>query len=262
MTGGHLGAALIAEYDEGLLPDRAAADVAAHLANCPSCTETHRRLADVSHQLAAAPPALPTPADVAARVDDALSNAESSRSNSRVGSFSRVRPWRARMPTLLAAAAAVAAVAFAGYVVGTGSTGGDDSQTTVAEGGADVSTAEGAQAVPDAGGDADTPAPQGRPLSPQDARTALTEQIRQIVSGSTATTERADQELTTGACGATLAAEVGRDIIGTAPTDLGAAGAVLVVTTASTDETAQGWVLPTCDATASDVLTTLTVPVE
>jgi hypothetical protein len=64
----------------------------------------------------------------------------------------------------------------------------------------------------------------------------------------------------TASCGATLASDVGRDLIGSAPTALGAPGSVLVVTTANADDAAQGWVLPTCDATASAALATLTVP--
>ena len=273
MTGGHLGAVVLAEYDEGLLSDRMAADVAQHLAHCSACAETHRRLTDVSRRLAAEPAALPIPADVAARLDDALASEKLEPARRRTGNVTPVRPWRARMPTVLAAAAAVAAVAFAGYVVGTGS--GDDSagesQTTVAEGGTDLSSDDAAQAVPNAGGDVGA-APESLPFSLQSARTALTEQIQQIVARgvtSGAVSDRADQDESgetpshqenAGTCGAPLASDVGRDLIGSAPTDLGVPGAVLVVTTADTDDDAQGWVLPNCDATASDALATLTVP--
>ena len=272
MTGGHLGAVVLAEYDEGLLSDQMAADVAQHLAHCSACAETHRRLTDVSRRLAAEPAALPIPADVAARLDDALAS-EKPNLIRRTGLVSPVRPWRARMPTVLAAAAAVAAVAFAGYVVRTGS--GDDSagesQTTVAEGGTDLSSDDAAQAVPNAGGDVGA-APESLPFSLQSARTALTQQIQEIVARGTtsgAESDRADQDGSgetpshqenAGTCGAPLASDVGRDLIGSAPTDLGVPGAVLVVTTADTDDDAQGWVLPNCDATASDALATLTVP--
>jgi negative regulator of sigma E activity len=272
MTGGHLGAVVLAEYDEGLLSDQMAADVAQHLAHCSACAETHRRLTDVSRRLAAEPAALPIPADVAARLDDALASEKPNLIRG-TGLVSPVRPWRARMPTVLAAAAAVAAVAFAGYVVGTGS--GDDSagesQTTVAEGGSDLSSDDAAQAVPNAGGDVGA-APESLPFSLQSARTALTQQIQEIVARgvtSGAESDRADQDGSgetpshqenAGTCGAPLASDVGRDLIGSAPTDLGVPGAVLVVTTADTDDDAQGWVLPNCDATASDALATLTVP--
>lgn len=272
MTGGHLGAVVLAEYDEGLLSDQMAADVAQHLAHCSACAETHRRLTDVSRRLAAEPAALPIPADVAARLDDALASEKPNLIRG-TGLVSPVRPWRARMPTVLAAAAAVAAVAFAGYVVRTGS--GDDSagesQTTVAEGGTDLSSDDAAQAVPNAGGDVGA-APESLPFSLQGARTALTEQIQEIVARGTtsgAESDRADQDgsgetpshqESAGTCGAPLASDVGRDLIGSAPTDLGVPGAVLVVTTADTDDDAQGWVLPNCDATASDALATLTVP--
>ena len=264
MTGGHLGAVVLAEYDEGLLPDRLAADIAEHLAHCSTCTETHRQLAEVSRRLTAEPATLPMPADVASRLDDALASEKPEPAPPRTGTVTPVPSWRARMPTVLAAAAAVAAVAFAGYVVGTGS-GGDhgaaESRTTVAEGGADRSADDAAQPVPDAGGDAGS-AP---------ARTALTEQIQQIVAQATSgiasdetdlngSPETLSKQDNTARCGAALATDVGRDLIGSAPTALGAPGSVLVVTTANADDAAQGWVLPTCDATASDALATLTVP--
>ena len=262
MTGGHLGAVVLAEYDEGPLPDRLAADVAEHLAHCSTCTETHRQLAEVSRRLTAEPATLPMPADVAARLDDAFASEKPELAGPRA-TVTPVPSWRARMPTVLAAAAAVAAVAFAGYVVGTGS-GGDDAdegRTTVAEGGTDQLADEAAKPVPDAGGDAGT-AP---------ARAALTEQIQQIVIQATSgiasdetdvdgSPETQGKQDNTARCGAALASDVGRDLIGAAPTDLDTAGAVLVVTAASTDGAVQGWVLPTCDATASDALATLTVP--
>jgi hypothetical protein len=265
MTGGHLGAVVLAEYDEGLLPDRLAADVAEHLARCSTCTETRRHLAEVSRRLTAEPATLPMPADVAARLDVALASEKPEPARRRAATVTPVTSWRARMPTVLAAAAAVAAVAFAGYVVGTGS-GGDDAdegRTTVAEGGTDRSAdeAEAAQPVPDAGGDVGT----------VPARAALTEQIQQIVARATSgiasdgtdvdgSPETPSKQNDTARCGAALATDVGRGLIGSAPTDLGAPGSVLVVTTTSADDAAQGWVLPTCDATASDALATLTVP--
>jgi hypothetical protein len=264
MTGGHLGAVVLAEYDEGLLPDRLAADVAEHLAHCSTCTETHRQLAEVSRRLTAEPPTLPMPADVASRLDDALASEKPEPARPRTATVTPVPSWRVRMPTVLAAAAAVAAVAFAGYVVGTGGDdGADESRTTVAEGGTDQSAdeAEAAQPVPRAGEDAGT-AP---------ARAALTEQIQEIVAQATSGIESDVSDLdgspetqskqdNTARCGAALASDVGRDLIGAAPTALGATGSVLVVTTANADDAAQGWVLPTCDATASDALATLTVP--
>jgi hypothetical protein len=268
MTGGHLGAVVLAEYDEGLLPDRLAADVAEHLAHCSTCTETHRRLAEVSRRLTAEPATLPMPADVASRLDDALASEKPEPARPRTATVTPVPSWRVRMPTVLAAAAAVAAVAFAGYVVGTGGDdGADESRTTVAEGGTDQSADDVPQPVPNAGGDVGT-TPESLPFSLQSARTALTEQIQEIVargmssyaSGGTGQPQPMTKPENAGLCGSELASDVGRDLIGSAPTDLGAPGSVLVVTTANADDAAQGWVLPTCDATASDALATLTVP--
>jgi hypothetical protein len=280
MTGGHLGAVVLAEYDEGLLPDRLAADVAEHLAHCSTCTETHRQLAEVSRRLTAEPATLPMPAGVAARLDDALASERASAAaeqadlvRRRIGSIAATRPWRSRMPTLLAAAATVAAVAFAGLVVGTGSggdDGADEGQATVAEGGTDRSAGELEQPEPATGGGDDTTleglVAEPHAFSSPAVRTALAEQIKEIMAArsveSTPEDDAGDEARGEDAdpCGATLAADVGRDLIGAAPTDLVVPGAVLVVTTANADDAAQGWVLPTCDATASDALATLTVP--
>ncbi|HJU98255.1 MAG TPA: hypothetical protein VJ644_09785 [Jiangellaceae bacterium] len=285
MTGGHVAAVVLAEYDEGLLPDRRAADVAAHLAHCRTCTETHRQLVEVSHRLATEPAALPIPPDVAARLDLALAGEKANVAASaagpvrrRTGAIVGLRPWRARMPTVLAAAAAIAAVAFAGYVVGTGSgDDGGDSQTMVAEGGTDRSSGEVGQPVPSAEASDDT-AVEGTAITPQllqDSRTTLGEQIKAIIATglteSTAGRESAedagDQDESrdpqdADPCGATLAADVGRGLIGAAPTDLSTPSGILVVTAASTDDAAQGWVVPTCDSTAADAVMMVVVPTE
>ena len=279
MTAGHLAPAVLAEYDEGLLPERRAADVAAHLAHCPTCAETHRQLTEVSHRLAAEPATLPIPPDVAARLDIALAGetanaagAEASPVRRRTGNVVELRPWRARMPAFLAAAAAVGAIAFAGYVIGTGSAGGDDSgdsRTVVAEGGAERAAEESERRVPSPAAGDDAPV-EG--LALPSTRTALTEQINAImVTGSSAdrtlAEDAGDQDESrdqqdADRCGAALAADVGRHLIGAAPTDIGTPGAVLVVTTASIDDAVQGWVVPTCDATAGDAAMTLVVPAE
>jgi hypothetical protein len=286
MTGGHLTPVVLAEYDEGLLPERRAADVAAHLAHCATCTETHRQLDEVSHRLAAEPATLPVPPDVAARLDAALAEQRTIPAGAEVGPLRRRtrsivarRPWRARMPAVLAAAASVGAIAFAGYVIGIGSAGGDDagdSQPMVAEGGAERAADESELPAAEEGDDPalDGPAQGLSGLSPQATRTTLTEQIKAImVTGSlessvglAPTADSGDQDESrdqdADPCGAALAADVGRELIGAAPTDLGPPGTVLVVTTASTDDAVQGWVVPTCDATAADAAMTLVVPAE
>ncbi|MGH9252451.1 MAG: hypothetical protein ACRD0W_23460, partial [Acidimicrobiales bacterium] len=177
-----------------------------------------------------------------------------------------IRSLRARLPSMLAAAAVVGAVAFAGYVVGTGSAGDDsagESQTTVAEGDADESVGREPESESDAAGGAAASPFQGTEPLPHTVRTSLTEQIQAIAAlRRTLALGGADLEFTVGTCGVALATEVDRGLIGAAPTDLGAPGAVLVVTAASTPDAAQGWVLPACDATASDALSMLTVPLE
>ncbi|MCP2313163.1 anti-sigma factor family protein [Kitasatospora paracochleata] len=62
---------VLADLTEDLLPAERAAEVRAHLADCPDCAETHAALAEVSRLLGdTEPPAMPE--DIAARIDAAL----------------------------------------------------------------------------------------------------------------------------------------------------------------------------------------------
>jgi hypothetical protein len=68
---GHPDDETIAAFREDLLPARKAARVAAHLAECPRCTEIDAQLAAVTAALARTPTP-PMPASLAARLDAAL----------------------------------------------------------------------------------------------------------------------------------------------------------------------------------------------
>src|SRR5215207_1876064 len=150
MTDGHLDATVLAEYDEGLLAPRRAIEVEHHLEGCANCSAVLGQLGQLRTRLAAEPGEIPMPAAVAARLDTALA-AERAPFDQEAAPArtATVHPFRRRLPQLLAAAATVAGVAFAGYAVST--SGGNDSaqNATGAQG-----SAESAQDESAGGGDA------------------------------------------------------------------------------------------------------------
>lgn len=108
----HLDLDTLADYAEDLLdPDRTAA-ARAHLAECPRCRASADKLADVGRLLAEAP-SPPMPDRVAARIDDALSVAQTRRTVTPLAKLRR-RPsvW------LGSAAATVIAALVVGGVIG------------------------------------------------------------------------------------------------------------------------------------------------
>ena len=123
MTTGHLDATRLAEHAEGMLGAREAAAVEAHLRECEVCRATAADLGSVSALLAAAPSTLRTPAHVVARLDRAL--AEEVTSTPEPAPVIQLSWFRRKAPQLLAAAATVGVLGFAGWVVANGG-GGDD----------------------------------------------------------------------------------------------------------------------------------------
>jgi hypothetical protein len=63
-------------------------------------------------------------------------------------------------------------------------------------------------------------------------------------------------------CGAALARELDRVRLGAAPTAVGGAGNVLVVLAGAGSGSAQGWVVPGCDASTADAVAERTVRLE
>ncbi len=266
MTAGHLDAALLAEYDEGLLPAQRAAEIQAHVAECTTCSGTLARLGALSSQLRAVPDRLPVPEHVVARIDAALA-AEHESTTARRGSRSAgVRPLVRWAPRLLGAAALVGAIGFAGYVVGSGS--GDDGAEQGASGGAET-LAEAPDSPPAGDVAADSDGEQAVPQSlGQVDLAALVAQIQAVAAPSPTASAGGDESAYAGGrsdlgsiCGDTLASELDRELIGFAATDIGG-GRVLVVVAGGGPETAQGWVLPTCDSGTTDAVAERTVVLE
>jgi hypothetical protein len=267
MTDGHLDATVLAHYDEGLLAPSRATEVGDHLAVCPSCAAVLGQLTNVRARLADLPAQIPMPPAVAERVDQALAAEQVQRDSAVAPAHTAtVRPFRRRLPQLMAAAATVGVVIFAGYVIST--SGGGDS------GGEEASSAEGATQAEDgddsgAGGGIaeDAAGAEGNPredLLPAPAeRATLTEQIQALAGvdleagGDSAVPQRFADD-----CGLVLARELGTELIGVTSTDVVASGSVLVVVQADQPRLARGVVLPACDAGLDEALRELTVPVE
>jgi hypothetical protein len=267
VTSGHLGPAVLAEYDEGLLADGRAAQVRAHLAECDACSALHAQIGALPERLRTAPKGLPVPGHVVQQIEEALAaererTAESAQARlPNVVRLGRLRPLLRHAPQLLGAAALVGAIAFVGPVVLGGSDDGSDEGA--------LSSADAPEATSgDVAGGGDVPASEDL------AR--LDEQIRAIATGAftplrggltpgsgALESDQDDFRAQLGSnCGAELAREVGRDRLGAAPTDVGGGGNVLVVVAGAGPGSAQGWVVPGCDASTDDAVTERTVRLE
>jgi hypothetical protein len=260
VTSGHLGPAVLAEYDEGLLADRRARQVRAHLAECDACSLLHEQIGALPERLRTAPKGLPVPGHVVQQIDEALAAerdriAEPAQERPpNVVRLGRRRPLLRHAPQLLGAAALVGAITFVGSVVLGGS---DDGSR---EGALSSADAPEATAEQDAAGGEDA----YRDMSEFDP---LDEQIRAIAAGPPTPTSgeaaQDDARAQLGSdCGAALAREVGRDRLGAAPTGVGGAGNVLVVVAGAGPDSVQGWLVPGCDASTDDAIAERTVRLE
>lgn len=265
MTAGHLDSVRLAEHAEGLLAQPVADSVEAHLRDCPQCRQTWAALETVTARLAAAPRTLPTPSDVVDRLERALA-AEAGAPRATAAAEPDPAPvvqlswFRRRAPQLLAAAATVGLLGFAGYAISTSGQG-DDSAAEIAtadapdtgEAAPPVENDEDGAAGPELLSEEAAEDSATGPLSadPQAAPgdDALEVEIRGLVGRARAgaAPEMAVQ------CGQPLADAQGAALVGTAPTRLLGDGAVLVVLDVGRS-TVQGWVLPTCAATAEEAL--------
>jgi hypothetical protein len=267
-TDGHLDATVLAEYDEGLLAAPRTNEVEDHLAECARCSAILGRLGEIRAQLVDSPAEIAMPPAVAARIDQALAAERAALDHDEApASTATVHRFRRRLPQLLAAAATVGVVAFAGYVVsmsGSDADSGGDTATS-AEGAAEAGDGDesgaGGSIVEDdqAAGEA---AP-GQVVPAPNERTTLTEQIQALAAvDPEAGGDLASPQRLAGDCGLLLARELDTALIGVANTDVGRPGSVLVVVEADQPGMARGVVLPTCEAGLAEALRELTVPIE
>ncbi|HEX5996375.1 MAG TPA: hypothetical protein VFY84_14635 [Jiangellales bacterium] len=262
MTAGHLDATRLAEHAEGLLRSSEAAAVDSHLQECAECRATAAGLASVSAMLAAAPPTLPIPAQVVAEIDRALAD-EATRAT-QPAPVIQLSWFRRRAPALLAAAATVGVLSFAGWAISTGGGGDDDAGGATT---AESSGGEAEQEAADAGAATDdsleSPEEQAapEPFQGEDGAYAadpeLADEIRTIAEEG-----RLERDVD-GTCGSALAGELGAELVGAARTEVTGETAVLVVVRSDDDPAlVHGWVLPTCDATSGEALRQQSVELE
>jgi hypothetical protein len=266
MTTGHLNVVQLAEHAEGLLEPQHADAIEAHLNTCDGCRQSATALEAVTARLAMAPPELPTPPDVVDRLDRALA-AERTHAAGGAGAEPDAAPvvqlgwFRRRAPQLLAAAATIGVLGFAGYAIATSGFGGADSgameiatddsadepDEDAAERDASAADEEAAATLEE---DAGAPAPdQADEPSDLAVGSAFEPEVRELVGRVHAGAEVGAEP----GCGRALADELGRELVGSAPTAVTGEDAVLVVVEV-TDSIVEGWVLPTCDASISDAL--------
>ena len=264
MTTGHLDATRLAEHAEGLLGVSEVAAVEAHLQECEACRATVADLASVSARLAAAPRTLPTPAHVVARLDRAL--ADVATSTPEPAPVIQLSWFRRKAPQLLAAAAAVGILGFAGWAITDGSNGGDDAgeATTAESSGGEEAREEAADAGVATDSDLESAEDEAaaEPLQAEDGELSapapeLADQIRAIAEQGPGAERGADDT-----CGLTLADELGAELVGTAVTEFTGEAAVLVVVRSDDPAVVHGWVLPACDATVDEALTELDVELD
>lgn len=254
---------VLAELAEGVLDDTQAREVRAHVDQCLTCQGTLDELAQVSVSLRALPAELPVPEFVAARISHAIAaerssggtGAASGTSGARSGADGGTVAWfRRRLPQGLAAAASVAVVGLAGYVVVSGGTGGGD-DTTAADAGAgaaeqaapDESTTLDSRVQPPPGGDAED---DGSSFSTLTEGGELPTTARLDAAALSAAVESVVQRglTTVSGCGETLSAELGLPLVGT---DTVGAGVLVVL---DGGDSYDGWLLSTCNSLSNEEL--------
>lgn len=256
---------VLAELAEGVVDGAQAREVRAHVDQCLTCQASIDELAQVTVALGALPAELPVPEFVAARISHALAAERSSGgataatagpSGPRESADGGTVAWfRRRLPQGLAAAASVAVVGLAGYVVVSGGPGGDDA--TTAGSGADAAAEAAPSGAPSSVGSRNLPAPtDGDSAADAPAGTTydggeeLAESAGVPVAELQAAVETVVRERPTGGpdCGRELSDELGQPVVGAETFEAG----VLIVLEGAT--TYDGWLLDTCHSYSTAAL--------
>jgi hypothetical protein len=256
---------VLAELAEGVLDGAQAREVRDHVDQCLTCQAAIDELAQVTVALGALPAELPIPEFVAARISHALAAERSSGGTTAPvaaaagasGSEGGTVAWfRRRLPQGLAAAASVAVVGLAGYVVVSGGTGGGDDSGSAGDS-AEVAAGAAPSGPPSSVGSRIGPAPtddDGAADAPAGTAYSGGQEL--------ATPTRVDEaelrtavadivsERPTGGpnCGLELSEELGQPVVGA---ESFAAGVLIVLEGATTYD---GWLLDTCHSYSTATL--------
>jgi DNA-binding FrmR family transcriptional regulator len=254
---------MLAELVEGVLADAQSERIQYHVDQCRTCQSVVTQLHGVTAALRDLPDQITIPEHLAAQVSAALATEQVSRRSMRAGSQERsegtVAWFRRRVPQVLAAAASVGIIGFAGYVVTSGNGGSGDG---VSVAGAGIS-AEKSSSRAALGAEDQTMKDVAPNMLPGQQRQV---DRGELVAVMTSVWEQRS-ELTAG-CGRSLAEERGQRLIGSTAADTAVLGsnpaqeAVLVVLEDDKQEQLSGWLIPTCNSLTSEALTAaLVIPV-
>ena len=276
---GHLDATVLADLTEGLLAPADAAAAERHLAGCAACRGVHDQLDRVVSLLRDAREAGPMPADVVARLDAALAGESvRTRTASAAGAGRPVHALpargRRRLPQLqwpgpgLAAAAAAAGVIALGSWLAINADPPPGADSSVAAESAPLSEPEDSAVADRAAAGGATPAAEDEAFSSLDGL-SLQRAVRRLADRDIARERGANVaafkalpgHAAPPGCGADLASALDRQLLGVRAAGDGR-GEYLVVTRGVQPGTAEGYVVPACDAgpTAASLRATVPVP--
>jgi hypothetical protein len=252
----HLSADKLADLDAGLLAADERAQADRHLSQCATCQATRAALADVTRQLGAAAWRDPIPADVATRVEAALAR-EAMAAQEPVGAVVPRQRRRRWVPRLIGAAAALSIMGGVAYVA---STAGDSGQ----QGGG--TTAESAAEPPTAAREDEAGADRAAESADLDDVAAAT---RELAAGQTAAAvpdtgaaEQQGRQHFTATCGQSLAEELDRTWLAATPYTFAGRDTILVAVSGPSADLVSGYVLPDCEAAATEAYVAVDIPRE
>lgn len=234
---------VLAELAEGVLDDTQEPEVRAHVDRCLACQTSLDELAQVTVALRGLPAERPIPEFVAARISHALAAERASGvPASADGADGGTVAWfRRRLPQGLAAAASIAVVGLAGYVVVSGGAGGSGNDSAGDGAGVAVGTVP---ESPSSMGQRNAPVQTDDVYGEQDLESGLDSAELQ------AAVEAVVQRSTTvsDTCGQTLSSELGMALVGT---DTVGAGVLVVL---DGGDSYDGWLLSTCNSLSAEEL--------
>jgi hypothetical protein len=253
----HLSADTLADLDAGLLAADERSQAERHLSGCTTCRATRTALADVSAQLGAAAWRDPIPADVATRVEAALAR-EAMAAREPVTPVVPQQRRRGWVPRVLGTAAALSVIGGVAYVAGTAGDNGQQGGSTTAESAAEPPTAA---RQDDAGSDRAAESAELDDVAAATRTLAAAGQTAPAVPDTGAGEQQGRQHFTA-TCGQSLAEELDRTLLAATPYTFAGRDAILVAVSGPSADLVSGYVLPDCEAGATDAYVAVDIPRE